>query len=127
METICLNRNILIVMELSEIAPIVKIDSVLFEQVLVNIIKNAAESIDKDGSIFIRTYNDPPCLEIADTGKGIDKKTEAKLFSPFFSTKPHGQGLGLIFIREVLIKHSCTFSLRTYPDGLTRFKILWQK
>ncbi|GHU64157.1 sensor histidine kinase [Bacteroidia bacterium] len=125
METICLNRNIRIVMELSEIAPVVKIDPPLLEQVLVNIIKNAAESIDRDGSIIIRTHNDPPSLEIADTGKGINKETESKLFSPFFSTKPHGQGLGLIFIREVLLKHGCTFSLHTYPDDLTRFKIFW--
>jgi nitrogen-specific signal transduction histidine kinase len=48
---------------------------------------------------------------------------ESKLFSPFFSTKPNGQGIGLIFIREVLMKHGCTFSLRTYSDGITRFKI----
>ena len=40
-----------------------------------------------------------------------------------FSTKPNGQGIGLIFIREVLMKHGCTFSLRTYSDGLTRFRI----
>lgn len=38
-------------------------------------------------------------------------------------TKPNGQGIGLIFIREVLMKHGCTFSLRTYSDGLTRFRI----
>jgi signal transduction histidine kinase len=127
METICQNRNVRIVLELSETAPIAKIDSSLFEQVLVNIIKNSVESIDRDGTIFIRTASDLPCLEIADTGKGIDKTTEAKLFSPFFSTKPHGQGLGLIFVREVLLKHNCHFSLRTHPDGLTKFRILWQK
>ena len=57
------------------------------------------------------------------TGAGISKEVETKLFSPFFSTKPNGQGIGLIFIREVLIKHGCTFSLRTYPDKLTRFRI----
>jgi nitrogen fixation/metabolism regulation signal transduction histidine kinase len=123
METICLNRNINIVLQLSETPPLVRIDSLLFEQVLVNIIKNAAESISLDGSIYIRTAVAPNVLEISDTGKGISKETEAKLFSPFFSNKPHGQGLGLIFIREVLLKHGCTFSLRTYPDGLTRFKI----
>ncbi|MBR1903387.1 MAG: PAS domain-containing sensor histidine kinase, partial [Bacteroidaceae bacterium] len=61
--------------------------------------------------------------EIADNGKGISPETEKKLFTPFFSTKPNGQGIGLMFIREVLMKHGCTFSLRTYPDGLTRFKI----
>ncbi len=123
MENACRNRNIQIITELSKTPPIVKTDSVLFEQVLVNIIKNAAESIGKDGKIYIRTTNHPVCLEIADTGKGIDKETETKLFSPFFSTKPNGQGLGLIFIREVLNKQGYTFSLQTGTDGLTRFRI----
>lgn len=126
METICQNRNIQIVMELNEVSPVVKLDSSLFEQVLVNIIKNAAESIGSDGKIFIRTSHNPISLEIADTGKGIDKETEAKLFSPFFSTKPNEQGIGLIFIREVLQKQNCTFSLRTYADGPTRFRILFE-
>ena len=123
MENICQNRNIQITMELSDTPPIVAIDSLLFEQVLVNIIKNSAESIHKDGTILIRTFDNPISLEIADTGKGIDKETEAKLFSPFFSTKPNGQGLGLIFVREVLRKHGYTFSLQTGSDGLTRFHI----
>jgi signal transduction histidine kinase len=126
METICQNRDIRIVMDLSPVSPIVDLDNSLFEQVLVNIIKNAAESIDHDGHIYIRTSHNPVCLEIADTGKGIDKATEAKLFSPFFSTKRGGQGIGLIFIREVLQKHNCTFSLRTYADGLTRFRIVFE-
>lgn len=123
METVCQNRNIEIVMDLSEESPVVNLDNSLFEQVLVNIIKNAAESIERDGKIYIRTTVRPTCLEIADTGKGIDKETETKLFSPFFSTKPNGQGIGLSFIREVLLKHDCRFSLRSYADGLTRFKI----
>ncbi|MDR0348145.1 MAG: PAS domain-containing protein [Tannerella sp.] len=124
MENACRNRNIKITMELSDISPVINVDSLLFEQVLVNIIKNSAEAIGKNGNIFIRTTNNPVCLEIADTGKGISKETEAKLFSPFFSTKPNGQGLGLIFIREVLLKHGYAFSLRTDTDGLTRFSIL---
>ena len=126
METICLNRNIRIVMELDSVSPIVNLDNSLFEQVLFNIIKNASEAIGHDGEIYIRTSRNPVCLEIADTGKGIDKETEAKLFSPFFSTKRGGQGIGLIFIREVLQKHNCSFSLRTYADGLTRFRILFE-
>ncbi len=125
METICQNRNIEISMDLAKNPPNVSLDNTLFEQVLVNIIKNAAESIGSDGHIYIRTTNFPVTLEIADTGKGIDKETETKLFSPFFSSKPNGQGIGLTVIREILQKHHCTFSLRTYPDGLTRFKILF--
>lgn len=166
MESICKDRNIILHTELCNERPKVKIDSVLFEQVLVNIIKNSAESIDNNGDIFIKTYikpadttygfendfsnsysfsssnnlnniynipnsssmmnNDTLCLEIADNGSGISREVESKLFSPFFSTKPNGQGLGLIFIREVLTKHNCSFSLRTYPDGITRFIITWK-
>lgn len=123
MENMCQERDITLHLHLSSIAPQVNIDRALFEQVLVNILKNATESIGHKGDIYITTATSPSTLEIADTGKGISKEVEAKLFSPFFSTKPNGQGIGLIFIREVLLKHGCTFSLRTYADGLTRFKI----
>ena len=123
MENVCHHRNIALRMELCEENPMVCMDTSLFEQVIINIIKNAAESIGTNGEIIIRTSDSPVMLEIGDTGTGISKEVEAKLFTPFFSTKPNGQGIGLIFIREVLMKHNCTFSLRTYPDGITRFRI----
>ena len=124
MEGMCTDRNIKLRLEIDETLKEVKMDASLFEQVLVNIIKNAAESIEKDGEIIVRTLS-PAIVEVVDNGKGISKEVEAKLFSPFFSTKPNGQGIGLIFIREVLMRHGCTFSLRTYADGLTRFRILF--
>ena len=123
MENLCQNRDIDLHLELCEENPVVSMDTSLFEQVLINIIKNATESIDTNGKIFIRTSASPLMLEIGDTGRGISKEVETKLFTPFFSTKPNGQGIGLIFIREVLMKHGYTFSLRTYPDGITRFRI----
>ncbi len=125
MENICRNRNVDLQLELCAENPVVMMDITLFEQVIVNIIKNATESIGDGGTIYIRTSASPIQLEIVDNGKGISKEDEPKLFTPFFSTKPNGQGIGLIFIRDVLTKHGCTFSLRTYPDGLTRFKILF--
>ena len=124
MEGICADRHIRIRMELDESLAKVMLDVALFEQVLVNIIKNAAESIETDGEIVLRTLS-PAAIEIMDNGKGIDKETQAKLFSPFFSTKPDGQGIGLVFIREVLMRHGCTFSLRTYVDGWTKFRIIF--
>ena len=124
MEGMCADRTIKLRLEIDETLKEVKMDASLFEQVLVNIIKNAAESIEKDGEIIVRTLS-PATIEVVDNGKGISKEVEAKLFSPFFSTKPNGQGIGLIFIREVLMRHGCTFSLRTYADGLTRFRILF--
>lgn len=123
MENVCQNRNIKLHMELCEESPIVEMDTSLFEQVLINIIKNSAESIDEGGEIVIRTTASPLMLEVCDNGKGISKEIESKLFTPFFSTKPNGQGIGLIFIREVLMKHGFSFSLRTYPDSITRFRI----
>ena len=122
MEGMCNDRRITLRMEIDESLKDVMLDAALFEQVLVNIIKNAAESIETDGEIIVRTLA-PATVEVIDDGQGISKETEAKLFSPFFSTKPNGQGIGLIFIREVLMRHGCTFSLRTYADGLTRFRI----
>lgn len=123
MESICLNRDITLSLNLCNEDIMVNIDTTLFEQVLVNIIKNSAESIVNDGEISISTNSNPPSLIIADNGKGIPSATADKLFTPFFSTKPNGEGLGLIFIREVLLKHNCNFSLYTYDDGITRFTI----
>ena len=125
MENLCQHRDIDLQLDLCEENPLVSMDTSLFEQVIINIIKNATESIDTHGKVIIRTSSLPLMLEIGDTGKGISKEVESKLFSPFFSTKPNGQGIGLIFIREVLMKHGCTFSLRTYQDGITRFKIFF--
>lgn len=124
MEGMCNDRRIRLRLECDESLAEVRLDPTLFEQVLVNMIKNAAESIGEDGEIRICTSS-PTAIEVVDNGQGITKETEAKLFSPFFSTKPNGQGIGLIFIREVLNRHGCTFSLRTYADGLTRFRILF--
>ena len=131
MEGMCNDRNINLRLECDPEIGKVRLDASLFEQVLVNIIKNAAESIEgvteksiEHGEIIVRTIA-PASIEVVDNGPGISKEAEAKLFSPFFSTKPNGQGIGLVFIREVLSRHGCAFSLRTYNDGLTRFRILF--
>lgn len=111
----------------------VVIDPILMEQVIVNIIKNAAEAIESQGSICIETgftqatpqHSATPTLVISDNGKGISAEAEGKLFTPFFSTKLNGQGIGLIVIRDILIKHHCGFSLRTRDDGWTRFEMVF--
>lgn len=122
MESVCKERNIGLRLECDPEAGLVKADVSLMEQVLVNILKNAVESIGSDGEIIVRTAA-KAFVEIVDNGPGISKEVESRLFSPFFSTKPNGQGIGLVFIREVLSRHRCSFSLSTYEDGLTRFRI----
>ncbi len=122
MESSCLERGISLKIELTADLPLVWVDASLFEQVLVNILKNAAESIGTEGEIRVRTFF-PLGIEVIDNGPGITREAEQKLFTPFFSTKPNGQGIGLILIREILKRHHCNFSLRTGSDGLTRFRI----
>lgn len=103
----------------------VKADISLLQQVVVNIVKNAVESIDGTGSIdvWVSTINGRGCLAISNDGAPIPDDVSRKLFSPFFTTKKEGRGLGLTLISEILKRHGAFFSLRTGSDGITRFQI----
>lgn len=129
MEGACQRHGIELRLQCDEQVQEVSVDTALIEQVLVNILKNAVESItsaDNASSsqriICVRTVA-PAYVEVSDNGPGIPSEVSRKLFTPFFSTKPNGQGIGLVFIREVLLRHHCTFSLSTDEDAITRFRI----
>ena len=111
-------------LNLAETPVIINLDISLFEQVLVNIIKNAIEAIDQNGEITITTVLKPdPCLIIKDNGCGITTEIQKNLFLPFYSTKKNGQGIGLTLIREILVMHEFYFSLETTSEGQTEFTI----
>ena len=93
------------------------------EQVLINIVKNGIEAIETNGTIRFDIYPTDRKLVITDSGKGISPAVAAQLFSPFFSTKRNGQGIGLTLIREVLVNHGFELSLRTVAEGKTEFII----
>src|SRR5207342_1840058 len=84
-------------------------DQLQVEQALINIVKNAVESIPEKGKVrFITTYK-PLQLVIEDDGKPIPIGISEQLFSPFFSTKKDGQGIGLTLTREILVNHGYNF------------------
>lgn len=118
----CQRRNIKLTLQLSPEDHLIHVDGIQFEQVLVNIVKNAYESIGRDGEIRIITSVSPLSIVIQDNGPGITDEVSRMLFTPFFTTKPSGQGIGLMFIREVLVNHHCRFNLST-SGGWTRFEI----
>ena len=124
-ESLASRKQIHFSLELTDIEPKVMIDSILMEQVVLNIIKNAIESVGDRGTISIETSTKPISLTIVDNGEGISEEVAIKLFSPFFSTKPNGQGIGLLLVREILLKHGYKFSLATGEDGLTRFTVFF--
>lgn len=93
------------------------------EQALINIVKNAIESIANEGLIEVKLDVVQNQLVILDNGKGISEKDTEQLFSPFFSTKRDGQGIGLTLVREILLNHGFSFSLKTVSANDTRFTI----
>ena len=98
-------------------------DQQQMEQALINIVKNAIEAIEHEGTVRFTTIPHPAQLIISDTGKGIDPSIKEQIFSPFFSTKKDGQGVGLMLIREILINHHYKFSLQSVKKGETQFAI----
>ncbi|MBR6035555.1 MAG: HAMP domain-containing protein [Bacteroidaceae bacterium] len=124
LEGLCQTHHIHLTFNLTDEAIPVHLDTTLFQQALVNIVKNAIESITDKGEITITTVS--KTLTITDNGRGISPEVAQHIFTPFYSTKPQGQGLGLLLIRDILTKHGCTFTLITSPDdGLTRFTIVF--
>jgi nitrogen fixation/metabolism regulation signal transduction histidine kinase len=116
-------RDINFVFELSPEPVWAQADRRQMEQVLVNVVKNALESIGKKGTITFKTTAVPAQLEIIDTGTGIAPEIADQLFSPFFSTKKNGQGVGLTLVREILVNHDFGVSLRTEREGKTVFRV----
>ena len=124
LENLCLAANVRLDFHLTDDAIPVRLDPVLFQQVLVNIVKLLEVAFK--GAVSPSGDEGGATLTITDNGLGISPEAAQHLFTPFFSTKPQGQGLGLLLIRDILTAHGCTFTLQTDPiDHLTRFTILF--
>lgn len=99
-----------------EQSSVVHLDPMLWEQVVINIIKNSVESIVESGRtgglIEIATDNHGG-VTITDNGKGISPEESPMLHTPFYTTKANGQGIGMMLIREILRRHGCKFTLFT--------------
>lgn len=116
-------HNISLIKKFNSI-PKVEIDTNLFKQVLLNIIKNAMNATEK-GSITIETRQsgDEVKLLIRDTGIGMDEKTQSKIFEPYFTTKATGTGLGLTVCYKVIKEHRGDISVRSKKGEGTEFQI----
>lgn len=98
-------------------------DEQQMEQMLINVVKNAIEAIENNGNITFSLNALTRTFIVADNGKGIPAMAANNLFSPFFSTKKDGQGIGLTLVREILMNHDFDFSLSTIEPGKTQFEI----
>jgi nitrogen fixation/metabolism regulation signal transduction histidine kinase len=109
-------------------AATIDMDRTQIDQVFLNVLQNAVDATDGRGTIAIRLRSSNgarPTLRIEDSGPGLAPEAEANLFTPFFSTKPQGQGIGLTVVQEILSAHGFDYSLAKRPGEPTAFTIVF--
>jgi len=143
---VSISKNISLTLELANTLPDIHADKTQMQQIIMNLVTNAAESIGEDehGSMTIRTslvradnheleskfIEEKPqpgmfvALEVTDTGCGMDTATMDKLFDPFFTTKFTGRGLGMSAVLGIVRSHGGTIQVHSQPAQGTRFRVL---
>ena len=98
-------KQIYVLIDVGDNFPSLMIDSLMIKRVLVNLINNSMQAMPKGGKLIIKASlnGGTALIEVQDTGVGIPEEHRNKLFTPFFTTKPKGQGLGLV-VCEKLVK-----------------------
>ncbi|MDP1727078.1 MAG: ATP-binding protein, partial [Bacteroidota bacterium] len=96
-------------------------------QVFMNILANAADAIEGEGEIYIKTWQQDQsvCISFRDTGKGMPEEVRAHIFEPFFTTKPVGKGtgLGMSISFGIINTHNGTITVKSEPGTGTEFII----
>ncbi len=139
-----IKKNVSIQLDLKRDVPELTGDSAQIQQVVMNLIINAAEAIgDKNGTIRVVLNNAAiqagqsvadfmgnailpgryACLEISDTGCGIDEDTQKRIFEPFFTTKFTGRGLGMSAVLGIVKSHDGALQLTSSPGVGSTFTV----
>ncbi len=141
------SRKIELRFELAETSPRIVADASQIRQILMNLMLNAAEAIgDQPGQITLRTavrdgseetlqplfaapelpLTQRVCLEVVDTGCGMDEATQARVFEPFFTTKFTGRGLGLAAVLGIVKRHGGAIAVQSAPGQGTTIAVWFQ-
>lgn len=122
------SRGIKIVERLDQHLPVIEADSVQISQVLVNLITNAIHAMAGGGKITIATKRkqNQVSLVVSDTGSGMSNEVKEKIFEPFYTTKPVGQGtgLGLSVVQGIVEEHKGKILVSSNPGKGSRFEIV---
>ena len=106
-------------------------NEIQIEQVVINILQNAIDSLSDNGEISIKTFleNSKIILKLSDNGHGMDEETKQKIFAPFFTTKPEnvGTGLGLFVIEKICKNHNAKIFYESKVNVGTTFKISFNR
>jgi two-component system nitrogen regulation sensor histidine kinase NtrY len=107
--------------------PFVRVDPEQMRRVVINLVDNAVEAIDRNGTIVLETaldsVNSVVRVTVADDGAGIPPEEREKLFLPYYSTKGRGSGLGLAIVRRIVAEHGGNIDVTDNVPRGTRFTI----
>ncbi len=107
--------------------PKVRVDSEQIRRVIINLVDNAIEAMNRSGVITIETHHDGGAslvrLIVTDNGPGIPPAEREKLFMPYYSTKRRGSGLGLAIVRRIVAEHGGTIEVGDNEPRGTKFTI----
>jgi two-component system sensor kinase FixL len=123
----CAKANIDLRLEVPEKPLIVKADSDKLQQVFLNLVKNAVEAMEQGGELLIRAEADgnKAIISVADNGPGIKGEDQEKIFTPFFTTKRRGTGLGLSVSKKIIDDHpGGVLKLDSQPGKGTTMRVI---
>lgn len=105
--------------------PPVRLDSRLIRQVLMNLALNAQQAMPQGGLLELLAYQHDGhvCLDVIDTGDGIDPQQQQRIFEAFYSTKANGSGLGLPTVKRIIEAHGGTIECQSEKGRGSRFTI----
>ncbi len=114
-------RGARVALDIPDDLPLISIDPILIEQVLINLMKNGieamAQSPERVLTLRVRVGAGHVVIDVIDRGTGIDESAQAKLFEPFYSTKAEGMGMGLNICRSIVEFHQGRLWVDNNADG----------
>jgi PAS domain S-box-containing protein len=137
-------KNVRLHLDLSDDIPLINADRGLIQQLIINLVINGSEAIgEQEGTVQVKTRTEAideddiggdfsvgdlrpgtyACLEVRDTGRGMDEKTLTRIFDPFFTTKFMGRGLGLAAVLGIVLGYHGASVVRTKLGEGSTFKV----
>jgi PAS domain S-box-containing protein len=144
--SVSISKKVVLQYHFSQGIPAIEADATQIRQVIMNLIVNASEAIGEHNGVISVTVGQAHCgadylhgcfgadrlqagdyvtMEVADTGRGMDKTTQDRIFDPFFSTKFTGRGLGLAAVLGIMRGHHGAIKVYSELDRGTTFKLLF--
>ncbi len=120
------DKGIELIKEYDNTIPEILLDNKKIKQVIVNLLSNSIQAMSKGGQLKIATKLNKDNIQVivSDTGSGIEKSVQERIFTPFFTTKARGVGLGLSIVNNIVQKHGGEVEVISEADKGTVFTVI---